>query len=705
MWYVGFDGSNSRIGCATSPDGEPPWTKQGMVKTLINGITFDDGLLGAQGEWDDQYVFVTCVLFHDGLYRMWYQGQDDPYPSEPSYSWFGYATSLDGITWTKYGKIKTMRSDGIIYEDGLLGTPGTWDDRHIYSPTVIIDQAAPTTERYKMWYEGGRYPSVYSDIGYATSPDGIVWTKYNNSATNDPLFFESDPVLVAPTGAWDRQVQEPCVLFHPTPIEDKIIPGRMIQYEMWYSGYNASCLGEAIGYATSTDGIHWAKYNNPETSDGCFMESDPVLTTGWDDSQDVYMSRVIIDGDKYKMWYSGGGQIGYATNIIPGKPEDAFVVLAQNSVYVKEHATILNGLVGVNDNDMQGPYLADSEMTVGISVLTEDDVNLSATNVHLKMNATVQGDVTYCQEIVMGDGATIGGEQTQSCDSFPLLTMPSPPVVVPGTNYIEVPQGGYLQLPGGDYGDIMVRQNGTLVLTGDTYNIKSFDTGDLAKIHFTMATTVNIAGKFDTDQKVYFGPEPGNTSLTADDIIINVCGINGSKGNLDSTPKAAQIGLDNTFYGRMYALNGTVYIRQNTHAVGSFIGKDVIVGETTVISREDEGALAAPPFVRNIELMDVKPSPASYLGQCYPNPANPEVWIPYQLAEDTDVTIRVYASSGQLIRTLELGHKSAGIYTAASKSAYWDGRNESGEKVASGIYFYSIKAGDFIATKKLVIAK
>jgi flagellar hook assembly protein FlgD len=69
------------------------------------------------------------------------------------------------------------------------------------------------------------------------------------------------------------------------------------------------------------------------------------------------------------------------------------------------------------------------------------------------------------------------------------------------------------------------------------------------------------------------------------------------------------------------------------------------------------------------------------------------------------VIIRIYTSTGQLVRTLNLGHKSAGIYTSKEKGAYWDGRNEEGEKTASGVYFYNIQAGDFTATKKMTIVE
>ena len=89
----------------------------------------------------------------------------------------------------------------------------------------------------------------------------------------------------------------------------------------------------------------------------------------------------------------------------------------------------------------------------------------------------------------------------------------------------------------------------------------------------------------------------------------------------------------------------------------------------------------------------------------YPNPFNPETWIPYQLAEPTNVTIVIYSASGQVVRTLELGHQAVGVYESRSRAAHWDGRNELGEQVASGVYFYVLTAGDFTATRKMLIRK
>ena len=78
----------------------------------------------------------------------------------------------------------------------------------------------------------------------------------------------------------------------------------------------------------------------------------------------------------------------------------------------------------------------------------------------------------------------------------------------------------------------------------------------------------------------------------------------------------------------------------------------------------------------------------------YPNPFNPETWIPYELATDTHVTITIYNTQGVVIRTLQFGHQSAGYYTDRDRAAYWDGRNALGEQVASGLYFYQLETDD-----------
>ena len=89
----------------------------------------------------------------------------------------------------------------------------------------------------------------------------------------------------------------------------------------------------------------------------------------------------------------------------------------------------------------------------------------------------------------------------------------------------------------------------------------------------------------------------------------------------------------------------------------------------------------------------------------YPNPFNPETWIPYHLAKAANVTLTIYDARGIAVRALALGHQLAGVYESRTRAAYWDGKNALGESVASGVYFYTLTTGEFTATRKLLIVK
>ena len=121
---------------------------------------------------------------------------------------------------------------------------------------------------------------------------------------------------------------------------------------------------------------------------------------------------------------------------------------------------------------------------------------------------------------------------------------------------------------------------------------------------------------------------------------------------------------------------------------------------------EDDGSLAFKQGIANLEnlLASLIPEETALLRN-YPNPFNPETWIPYQLAESAEVTLTIYDMNGQLIRRLAVGHQAAGMYQSRSRAVYWDGRNQLGESVASGLYFYTLTTGDFTATRRMLILK
>lgn len=231
---------------------------------------------------NDYIAISDCWVMKDGLtYKMWYTCGGMNYPTDTLLrSRLCYAESSDGVNWNKH-----------------LGNPildvsytGGWDSLGVETASVIIDDLAPASERYKMWYAGQTFNSYRYEIGYAFSPDGINWTKHSN------------PVLeVGATSEWDNGFLE-----GPSVIKD----GNT--YKMWYCGYDAvvdfsGTDGHAnVGYATSVDGVNWVKHTN-----------NPILTTGtnsWD-SISVQDPHVIKQDEMYYMWYGGNNVDGYGQKV------------------------------------------------------------------------------------------------------------------------------------------------------------------------------------------------------------------------------------------------------------------------------------------------------------------------------------------------------------------------------------------------------
>ncbi len=141
-------------------------------------------------------------------------------------------------------------------------------------------------------------------------------------------------------------------------------------------------------------------------------------------------------------------------------------------------------------------------------------------------------------------------------------------------------------------------------------------------------------------------------------------------------------------------------------AVSSNVDPAIIQSWIDLARVQDDGSAVFDIGIAKFEalLAARKPNDTKLLLN-YPNPFNPETWIPYQLAEATNVTVTIHAMNGSLIRTLALGHQTAGVYKSKSRAAHWDGHNEFGEQVASGLYFYTLTAGDFSATGKMLVRK
>lgn len=222
---------------------EIQWTKK--------GISLDLG--GAQG-YDDYHAISPRILREGGLYKMWYSGSDGIHYR------ILYATSADGINWTKHG---------IVLD---IGSPGEPDDTHVAYQWVLREGSI-----YKMWYSGlddyTPYGGVYR-IFYATSSDGINWTKHG-------VVLDADP----PGGPGYPLTNMPCILREGS------------LYRMWYAGRDQMDIGRIL-YATSSDGINWTKH-------GVVLDAGPP---GGLEEMGVSTPFVAYVGGLYRMWYAGERQ-------------------------------------------------------------------------------------------------------------------------------------------------------------------------------------------------------------------------------------------------------------------------------------------------------------------------------------------------------------------------------------------------------------
>ena len=183
--------------------------------------------------------------------------------------------------------------------------------------------------------------------------------------------------------------------------------------------------------------------------------------------------------------------------------------------------------------------------------------------------------------------------------------------------------------------------------------------------------------------------------------VIPVKGVEEGQGLTSGDNMGSAVAIDGKF-GRQLNF-AAVGVQWDAHPDGGDDEGSVYVFDTgdpeglnIKLSVEPRGDLALTMFG------DIK---RTALLQNFPNPFNPETWIPYTLADDADVNVRIYDVEGKLVRNLDIGHQRSGRYISREKAVYWDGRDQLGESVSSGIYFYTLKAEGFSDTRRMVILK
>ena len=572
IWYSTLD-SLEGIGYATSSDGVN-WTKHAANPVLEPG---------PEGAWDDISPGGPSVILVNSTYHMWYSVFDG------INALIGYATSPDGFTWSKDA------SNPVIEP----GPDGAWDDEGVLSSGVIYEDGI-----YHMWYDG--WDGANTRIGLATSSDGFNWTK---SAGN--------PVMdVGPAESWDdASIGFPSVVFDGTT------------YQMWYTGNDSMEVGTpfgagiaGIGYATSPDGSIWTKF-----------EENPILSTGpccaaWDWIA-AFLPNVVFDGSKYQMWYSGIGfidgsvefSIGYAVSLNPVITSISDVPEDQGGwVFLSWVASLLDSSGQITQYGVS-EYDADEGWVSLGSVQAEQKSNYTYL-AHTFGDSTADGGIFWSQFLVTAHTAD------------------------PEVFYASAVNSGY-----------------------SIDNLApAVPTGLMASVAEGNAVQLTWAPPVDEDFK-YFRIY---RDVAAD---FDPTGTEPLAETIENALTDSDVQTEMTYYYRVSAVD--------------FNGNESTVSEPVSAPVLAVGGHSGIPQ-------------AFTLSQNYPNPFNPVTSIRIELPEATDVVFVVYDIQGREVVRLGEGNYPAGYWNLV-----WNGHDEFGDEVPSGIYIARLLTPEYTKSIKMVLLK
>ena len=662
---------------------------------------------GPEGSWDEGGISGVDVLFDGETYKMWYCGQD-------SSTWgrIGYATSTDGITWTKHENNPVLELEEI----------SNWNCDAVSSPVVIFDGTM-----YKMWYAG--HNSSGSQIGYATSPDGINWTKYNNN-----------PVL-KPDAGWfwtGDNISPDAVIFDGST------------YKMWYSRRSGSSEGgNGIGYAESADGFSWDEFNE-----------NPALNVGpegaWDDV--VWKSGVTLIENKLQVWYGSGCCIGHATSFLGVrwiKNPIIPVISIDNeggwdSSFIRSPKVIV-----LDDGRMQMWYVGSSEGSwnskVGYATSFQDTV-ITALVPEGAQVEHLAGDIVFAEgplwhpegflicsdidgdQIYKIDAATgvkevylspSGGANGLAFDRQKKLIMcrqgERDLARLESDGSVTVLASHYNGKRFNEPNDLVVRSDGTIFFTDPFPNELDFDGiycltpgGELKLLETSVSGPNGIC--LSPDEKKLYVNETWNLTIYVFDI----------ESDLSLTNKSIFAQIDWTLYvdGMKVDENGLLFATTGYQGIwiyspdGHFIDIIDVPGNLTNLNWGDTDNqtlfITAKNDVHKIRLntkgfvpgkTTVKhkdlPLPNYFkLLPNYPNPFNPTTTISYALPASAHIRLTIYDRLGRHVKTLVDAQQAAGHFQTT-----WNGLDEKGVSVAAGMYFCQMKAHNFTKAIKLVLVK
>ncbi|RME00450.1 MAG: T9SS C-terminal target domain-containing protein [Calditrichaeota bacterium] len=647
--------------------------------------------VGPEGSWDEGIAFICAVIKDGDTLKMWYTGSHSGYTG-PDPMHIGYAWSLDGIHWTKY--------EG---NPVLSPRPGMFDGGGLAAPIVIKDG-----DTLRMWYAAiaeGEPPKIPPPRGgYAWSIDGIHWQRL------------SEPVLVAgPKGSWDDVICNPGAVIKENGL-----------FKMYYLGgtyvpgypQHWPFVGFQVGLATSTDGIHWTKYNDPATGgegQSLYNYSDPIIKAmpvsmaekPWAQAR-IFMQTILRTENGYETWASGEQvmnqtfftSIGYLTSsdgmhwkFYPDNPVLSPTFTWTTSV---EWANVIR--IGdtyhmwYTANKFPGAEIAYAVAPVAkpepVIVEVEDVPNDQGRQVRISWNASRFDGVAPEQSIVeytiwrKVDQQVLGKAAVSSLD---LARHPGGMAAIEGSLWDFV-------------ATIPAHQFARYAFIAPTL-------GDATPKDTTFSTFMVTAHTVDPTK--YFDSDPA-TGFSLDNLA-------------PATPK--------NFKQKETQLNGKPVIilswdksEEADFAFFTLYKDGQLLTQTTSTSYTDtqinpgefhEYLLSASDFNGNesdkaqlslnitaLNQSDLNVPKQFALYQNEPNPFNPETSIGFDLPAASVVTIEVYNILGEKVVTLVNRHFPAGHHKIR-----WNSRDGRNNPVPGGIYFYQLHTPQYTASRKMILIR
>jgi cytoskeletal protein CcmA (bactofilin family) len=319
--------------------------------------------------------------------------------------------------------------------------------------------------------------------------------------------------------------------------------------------------------------------------------------------------------------------------------------------------------------------------------------NLSAVgSITINKDNTIVGNATSASTITVASGGSITGTRTPNAN-VASLPITATSFSAGGAN-ITVPKNGTRTLSPGSYGNVILNNSATLNLSSGEYRFVKLETGSSCFLNFNVSNggvqvKVTTSLKFGAEVTVAITPG-GETNSVAVDFI---------------TLQTAQVLISKEGFvlGTITAPNAEVFVGKNTSLRGAILANKITVDRDVIFWHHSiAGTLPiAKASVADEEATSNEQPVTSYqLEQNYPNPFNPSTTIRFALPEAGEVSLRIYNLQGQLVREVVNS-----LYESGRHAVVWDGKDAGGRQVASGVYVYRLKAGAFVAKRKLVLMK